>query len=210
MAEIADILFSPAMRAEQERLGSRAMVAKLEARGRWTNEVTEDLAAFLATRDSAYIATASADGRPYMQHRGGEAGFIKVVGPSTIAFAEERGNRQYMSFGNLSENDRISMFLMDYPGRQRIKIWGRARVIEPGDPADAAIWSALRENAARAMVIDIEAWDTNCPQYITPRYTEQEVALATEKLRTRLAEQDSEIADLRARLTALSGGGERP
>lgn len=205
MTAVTDIIFTPAMRAEQERLGSRPMIAKLEARDRWTNQISEDLAAFIATRDSAYLATASADGRPYLQHRGGEAGFIKVIGDGRLAFAEERGNRQYMSFGNLSENDRIALFLMDYPGRQRVKIWGRARVIEPGAPENAAVWAALRPGAERAMVIDIEAWDTNCPQYITPRYTEAEVRAATETLRRQLAERDAEIATLRARLGNLGG-----
>jgi len=197
-----DVMFSPAMRAVQERLGSRDMVARLEARGRWSAGISPDLAGFLATRDSFYLATASADGRPYLQHRGGAPGFVKIVGPSTLAFAEERGNRQYMSFGNLSENDRVALFFMDYPNRQRIKIWGRARVTEPGDAADDAIWAALPDGAERAMVIEIEAWDSNCPQYITPRFTEPEIAQAVAGLRARIADQDEEIAMLKARLDA--------
>jgi predicted pyridoxine 5'-phosphate oxidase superfamily flavin-nucleotide-binding protein len=200
----ADVIFTPAMRAEQARLGSREMVARLEARGRWSDEITPDLAAFVATRDSLYIATASAEGRPYIQHRGGPAGFVRVIGRTRLAFAEERGNRQYMSFGNLSENDRVALFLMDYPGRQRIKIWGRGRVAERA-PAGAPepwpeLWAALPEGATRAIVVDVEAWDANCPQFITPRYTEAEVAGATAALRARLAAAEAEVLRLRARL----------
>jgi len=197
-----DVIFTPAMREMQERLGSRAMIARMEERGRWSAEISPDLAGFLAARDSFYLATASADGRPYLQHRGGEEGFVKVTGPREIAFAEERGNRQYMSFGNLAENDRVALFFMDYPGRQRVKIWGRARMIEPGDPTDARIWAALRPGADRAIAIVIEAWDTNCPQHITPRYTEEEVASVTAGLRARIAEREEEIAILKARLDA--------
>lgn len=196
---ISDVIFSEAVRAEQARLGSRPMVARMEERQRWSNEITDDLAAYLASRDSIYIATASAAGQPYIQHRGGALGFLKVLDPRRFAFAEERGNRQYITFGNLSENDRVAVFAMDYPNRQRIKIWGRARVVEPGE-GDPALWAALGEGAERAVVITVEAWDANCPQFITPRYTEAEVAMATEGLRQRIAEQAARIAELEARL----------
>ena len=135
---VSDIAFTPTVKAVQERLGSRAGYAKMEQRGGWRDTVTPDLAHFIAERDSFYLATTSADGRPYIQHRGGPPGFLKVLDEHTLAFADFNGNRQYISMGNLAENDQAFIFLMDYPNRRRIKIWGRAEVVEDDPDLDAA------------------------------------------------------------------------
>ncbi|MFQ5619083.1 MAG: pyridoxamine 5'-phosphate oxidase family protein [Rhodospirillales bacterium] len=196
MREIAsDIAFTPAVKAVQERKGSRKGYARMEAKGGWQRAVTDDLAAFIAERDSFYLGTASADGQPYIQHRGGPKGFLKVVDAKTLAFADFTGNRQYITAGNLSENDKAYIFLMDYANRRRIKIWGRARVVD-GDAgllerlADAG-YEAVPE---QAVVFEIEAWDVNCPQHITPRYSEREVASLVAPLRARIAELESQVA----------------
>lgn len=188
--QVSDVAFTPAVKAEQERHGSRAGYAKMEQKGGWNDRVTPDLAAFIAERDSFYLSTASAEGQPYAQHRGGRPGFLKVVDERTLAFADFRGNRQYITAGNLAENPRAFIFLMDYPNRSRIKIWGRARIVED----DAGLLDSLvdPDGAGRpehAIVFDIEAWDVNCPQHITPRYSD--------------AERDAEMAGLRARIADL-------
>ncbi len=196
----SDVAFTPAVKAWQERMGSRKAYARMEEKGGWRTSVAPDLAAFLAERDSIYLATASAEGQPYIQHRGGPKGFLKVLGERTLGFADLAGNKQYVSAGNLSENDRAHIFLMDYPNRQRIKIWGRARVVED----DAELLARLVDPAAegrpeRAIVFEIEAWDVNCPQHITPRYTEEQVAKSVAKLTLRIAELEAEVERLAAR-----------
>ncbi len=172
----SDIAFSPAVKAAQEARGSRAGYEKAMARHDWDDRVTAVLEAFLAERDSFYLGTASADGQPYIQHRGGPKGFLKVLDEQRLAFADYRGNRQYISVGNLNENDKAFIFLMDYPNRQRIKIWGRAEYVEGDSEVLARVvdpdYDARLE---RAIVFHIEAWDSNCPQHITPRYTVDEL-----------------------------------
>jgi predicted pyridoxine 5'-phosphate oxidase superfamily flavin-nucleotide-binding protein len=194
----SDIAFTPAVKAWQERLGSRAGYARMAEKKDWEDRVTPELAAFLAERDSFYLATANADGRPYIQHRGGPAGFLKALDDKHLAFADFGGNRQYITAGNLSENDRASIFLMDYSGRQRIKLWGRARVVED----DAELLQRLVEpeyqaTPERAVVFEIEAWDVNCPQHITRRYTEDQIAPAFAKLHARIDELEAEVAALK-------------
>jgi len=193
-----EVAFTPAVKEIQARLGSRAQYARLEAKGGWRDRVTPDLAAFLATRDSFYLATASRDGRPYIQHRGGPKGFLKPLGERRLAFADFAGNRQYITLGNLSENDRVALFLMDYANRQRIKVWGRAQVVED-DPAllDRLSEPGYAGRPQRALVIDIEAWDANCPQHIVRRYSEEEIAPAVARLQARIAELEAELAALK-------------
>ena len=193
----SDVAFSPAVKAWQEKMGSRPGYARMEQKGGWKDGVTPDLAAFLAERDSFYLATASAEGQPYIQHRGGLKGFLRVLDEHTLAFADFAGNRQYISAGNLSENDRAQIFLMDYANRQRIKIWGRARVVED-DPAllERLADPAYKGRPERAIVFEVAAWDVNCPQHITRRYTEAEVATALEKLTARIAELEDQVARL--------------
>ncbi len=192
---VSDVAFTQAVKAEQERHGSRAGYAKMEQKGGWHDRVTPDLAAFIAERDSFYLATASAKGQPYAQHRGGPAGFLKVIDERTLAFADFRGNRQYITAGNLVENARAFIFLMDYPNRRRIKIWGRARIVED----DAGLLDALTgpDGAGRpehAVVFDIEAWDVNCPKYITPRYRDAERGAEMARLRQRIADLEAQLS----------------
>lgn len=197
---ISDIAFTPAVKALQERKGSRRGYARMEERGGWSDRIDDNLEAFIAERDSFYLGTASADGRPYIQHRGGPKGFLKVLDPSTLAFADYAGNRQYISMGNLSENDRAYIFLMDYPNRRRVKIWGRAEVVED-DPAllEQLVDPEYEARAERAFVFHVEAWDTNCPQHIRPRFTKEEIKPVIEKLGLRITELEAELAALMAR-----------
>jgi len=189
----SDIAFTPAVKAEQARRGSRQGYARMEEKGGWRSAITPDLAEFIAERDPFYLATASADGQPYVQHRGGPPGFLKALDERTLGFADFRGNRQYISAGNLAENPRAFIFLMDYPNRRRIKLWGRAEVVENG----AALMARLLDPgyAARpeqAIVFTVEAWDVNCPQHITPRFTEAERGALVGQLRARIRELEEE------------------
>ena len=197
-AHISDIGFTPAVKARQEALGSREAYARQIEKRDWQSEVTEDLAAFLAERDSFYMATVSEDGHPYIQHRGGPKGFLKVLDAKTLAFADFSGNRQYISMGNLDGNDRVHLFLMDYANRRRIKLWGRARVVED-DPellerlADAS----YRGRPERVFLITVDAWDVNCPQHIPELHGEATIRMVTAKLTQRIAALEAENAELR-------------
>ncbi len=149
----------------------------MEKRGGWSDQITPELAAFIGQRDSLYLGTASAEGQPYIQHRGGPKGFLKVLDNKTLAFADFSGNRQYISVGNLDDNDRAFIFLMDYPNRRRIKIWGRAEFVEDSPSLlDRLADPAYRSTIERALVFHVEAWDANCPQHITPRFTQEEIS----------------------------------
>lgn len=171
----SDIAFTPAVKSIQTRLGSRESYQRMEEGRGWSSTISPDLEQFIGQRDSFYLATASADGQPYIQHRGGPAGFLRVLDESTLAFADFSGNQQYISTGNLSENDKVSLFLMDYPNRRRVKIWGRARVVENDEALVKKVADeSYAANPERAIVITVEAWDINCPQHITPRYSEPE------------------------------------
>lgn len=199
----SDVAFSPSVKAEQEKRGSRRLFTDLEAAGGFRKEVTAELAAFLAERDSFYLATASAAGQPYIQHRGGPKGFLKPLGSRQLGFADFAGNRQYITLGNLAENDRACIFLMDYANRQRVKLWGRLRVVEN----DEALLSRLRDpdyraRAERVLLFDLEAWDLNCRQHIQRRYDEETLKLVVEKLTDRIAELEAEVARLKNTPTA--------
>jgi predicted pyridoxine 5'-phosphate oxidase superfamily flavin-nucleotide-binding protein len=195
----SDVAFTPAVKAVQARLGSRSAYARMEASGGWETEVDEALAAFIARQRSFFLATAAADGQPYIQHRGGPPGFLKVLGPRTLGFADLRGNRQYISVGNLSENAKVHLFLIDYEERARVKIWGEARVVEDDPALLASLVTAERgAKAERALLIDVVAWDANCPQHIPQRLEAEHVARA-------LATRDAKIAALEAELAALRG-----
>ncbi len=197
-AKVSDLAFTPAVKAWQARLGSRAGYARMAEKKDWQDKVTPELAAFLAERDSFYIATANVEGRPYIQHRGGPAGFLKVLDDRHLAFADFGANRQYITAGNLSENDRAAIFLMDYANRRRIKLWGRARVVEDdAELLERLVEPEYKAKPERAVVFEIEAWDVNCPQHITPRYTEGQIAPAIAKLQARIDELEAEVAELR-------------
>jgi hypothetical protein len=192
----SDIAFTPTIKAIQAARGSRDAYARLEARGGFRTSISEDLAAFLEGVDTAYLATANAAGQPYAQHRGGPKGFIRVLGPKLIGWADYAGNRQYISTGNLAENDKAFLFLMDYAQRRRIKLWGRARISD--DPALIAelMPARYRAQAERALLFEVDAWDTNCPQHIPQKIDAADVAAA-------LAHRDSRIAELEAELATL-------
>jgi predicted pyridoxine 5'-phosphate oxidase superfamily flavin-nucleotide-binding protein len=195
----SDVAFTPAVKVIQNRKGSRDAYAKQEARGGWRIEIDENLAAFLAETNSFYLATATADGQPYIQHRGGPKGFVKILDKNTIAFADYAGNRQYITQGNLSENPRAYIFVMDYAHRRRVKIWGEARVVED-DPAltQSLMPKSYRARPEQVIVFKIAAWDTNCPQHIPQKFDATDVAAA-------LAARDERIAELEAELAALKG-----
>lgn len=195
----SDVAFSPAVKAIQTVRGSREHYARMERRGGWQSEITPDLAAFIAAQRSFYLATASADGQPYIQHRGGPPGFLRLLDAETLAFADLAGNRQYVSLGNLSENPRVQLFLMDYAQRRRVKIWGRAQVVQD-DPALLHMLAAGggEGRAEQAIVIRITAWDANCHQHIPRRFEAEEVLRAIATRDERIAALEAELAQLRA------------
>src|ERR1700732_3987361 len=195
----SDVAFPAAVKAVQARKGSRDAYAHVEQQGGWRTEIDEQLTAFLATQDSMFLATASADGQPYIQHRGGPKGFVRILDKHTLAFADYTGNRQYITQGNLSENPRAHIFLMDYAHRRRVKIWGEARVVND-DPAllQSLMPKGYRARPEQVIVFRISAWDTNCPQHIPQKFDAADVAAA-------LAARDARIAELEAEVAALKG-----
>lgn len=199
MSDLAsEIAFTPAVKAQQARLGSRRAYARWEKSRGFQREISEELRHFIAERDSVYVGTASADGQPYIQHRGGPKGFLKVVDSRTLAFADFSGNRQYISIGNLHENSRAFLFLMDYASAVRVKIWGTAEFVEN----DAQLLGSLTDPsygavAERAIRFRVEAWDKNCRQHI-PRLVPGYHAELTRQLTERVAELEREVQTLRA------------
>jgi len=205
MTPSSDVAFTPAVKAVQERRGSRESYRRMEERGGWQTRVTADLAAFLAERNSAYLATANAAGQPYVQHRGGPKGFIRVLDEKTLGFADYVGNRQYISTGNLTENDRAFLFLMDYARRRRVKIWGRARIVADDPQLLARLMpEGYDARPQQAILFTIEAWDVNCPQHIPQKFDATDVAAAVEKLEHRINELEAENVRLRASLRCNS------
>jgi uncharacterized protein len=192
----SDVAFTPAVKAVQARKGSRAAYADVEARGGWRTEIDDNLAAFLADASSLYFATASADGQPYIQHRGGPKGFVKILDKNTLAFADYSGNRQFITQGNLSENPKAHIFLMDYAHRRRVKLWGEARVVDD-DPAllKSLMPQGYKARPEQVILFRMSAWDTNCPQHIPQKFDAADVAAA-------LAARDARIAELEAELNA--------
>ena len=198
MTSNSEIVFPAAARRAQAERGSARLYDKKIAGG-FPDGVTAELAGFIAQLDTAFLATVSAECAPYIQHRGGPKGFIKVLDDKTLGFADYAGNRQYITISNLAGNDRAYLFLLDFANRQRIKLWGRARVVE-NDPAlmERLIDPGYRARPERAILFTIEAWDVNCSQHITERYTQGEIAIAAAGLRERIAELEAENAGLRA------------
>ena len=189
-----DVVFSDAVKAEQARLGSRPMFEGRE----WKTEITDDLRQFLDAIDTFFFATASADGRPYIQHRGGPPGFLKTIGAHTLAFADFAGNRQYVTLGHLKENDRAHIFILHFATQQRVKLWGRARVVEDDlELMERLVDPAYKARPQRAIVFTLEAWDVNCTQHIVPRYSEAEIAPGINKLVARIKELEEEVAQLK-------------
>jgi predicted pyridoxine 5'-phosphate oxidase superfamily flavin-nucleotide-binding protein len=195
----SDVAFTPAVKAIQTKKGSRSSYAKVEERGGWQTTVTPNLEAFLSTLDMFYLGTSSADGQPYIQYRGGSAGFLKVVDEKTLGFADFGGNRQYITLGNLSENSKAFIFLMDYVHSRRIKLWGTARVVED----DPDLLERLRDpdypgKVERAILFSIESWDVNCPQHIHQRFSQRMVAPIIEAIKDKVKELENKLAALQS------------
>lgn len=193
----SDIAFTPTVKAIQTRKGSRQGYARMEQGGGWQSEITPELASFIAEQTSAYLATASADGQPYIQHRGGPAGFLRVLDAHRIGFVDFAGNRQYISSGNLAENPKAHLFLMDYAHRQRIKIWGEAQVIE-GDVAltEQLMPKNTQARAEQVIVFTVKAWDANCPQHIPVRLEAKDVQRALDARDARIQALEAKVARL--------------
>ena len=206
MADNSDLVFTPSVRRAQAERGTAKLAERRAAKG-FANTVTPELATFLAAQDTAFLGTATADGAPYVQHRGGPKGFIKVFDERTLAFADYAGNKQYITLGNLAENDRAFLFLIDFASRSRIKIWGRMRAVED----DAALIEKLfdqgyRAKPERVLLFTIEAWDVNCSSHITARFTEGDIVSAVAALRDRIAALEAENARLRTQLGTVDEG----
>jgi predicted pyridoxine 5'-phosphate oxidase superfamily flavin-nucleotide-binding protein len=192
----AELVFTPAVKRLQERDGSRAHYARGEGQGAGPDPLGAAEAGFIGERDSFYIATANGSGWPYIQHRGGPKGFLKVLDARTVGFADFRGNRQHVSEGNLAGNDRVALILVDYPNQQRLKLLGRARMVDAGESPGLIAQLADPGYAARverATVIRVEGWEWNCPQHITPRYSEAELGPVLEPLRARIRELEEQL-----------------
>jgi predicted pyridoxine 5'-phosphate oxidase superfamily flavin-nucleotide-binding protein len=199
MTSSTDIAFSPAVKSVQERRGSRDIYARLEANGGWATRIEPEMEHFIAKMRSCYLATASKDGQPYIQHRGGLPGFLHVLDDSTLAFADFRGNRQYITTGNLAENPRAMIFLMDYERRRRVKIWGRARVVENApEMIETLVPDGYRARAEAAILFKLEAIDVNCPQHIPQMLFVEDVAVAIEVQEARVAALEAENERLRS------------
>ncbi len=200
----SDVAFTPSVKAVQARKGSRRSYARIEERGGWQTRITSDLARFVESQTSIFLATATREGQPYIQHRGGPAGFLKVLDDKTIGFADFVGNKQYITQGNLAENPKAYLFLIDYAHRQRVKIWGEARVIE----GDAELTAKLMPEDYKArpeqvILFTVSAWDVNCQQHIPQRFAAADVAAALAERDSRIAALEAEVARLRAGSTTL-------
>ncbi len=182
MKKRSDIAFTAAVKAAQRNRGSRAAYEKAIARRDWPGQITDELAAFISERDSLYLGTASAAGRPYIQHRGGPRGFIKILDESRLAIPDYRGNQQYISLGNLSENNKAFLFLIDYPSRRRIKLWGTASFADIDERwLSVLVHPTYAAKLERVLLFDIETWNENCQQHITRRYTAEPNSVLLEK-----------------------------
>lgn len=194
----SDVAFTPSVKAVQSRKGSRSAYARMESGSGWATTITVDLATFIARQTSVFLATANATGQPYIQHRGGPPGFLHVLDENTLAFADFRGNQQFISTGNLAENAKAHLFLIDYSTRQRVKFWGKARVVEN----DVALITRLmppnyKARSDQAILFHVDTWDANCPQHIPQRFEAADVARSLAERDQRIVELEAEIARLR-------------
>jgi len=185
----SDIAFTPSVKAIQEKFHSRVSYSNMEKFGGWQSEVTKELTQFLSTMDSFYLSTSNASGQPYTQHRGGPKGFLKTLDSKRLAFADFSGNRQYITTGNLSENNKAFIFLMDYPSKTRIKIWGTAKVVEDDkELLESLSDPSYKARLERVIVFTVEAWDVNCRQHIQQRFTQEDIKSITDPLENKIAE----------------------
>lgn len=200
----SDVAFSPTVKALQTRKGSRQGYARMEQRGSWSTRITPDLAEFIEAQISVFLGTASRDGQPYIQHRGGPPGFLKVLDERTLGFADFTGNRQYLTQGNLADNPKAHLFLIHYSTRQRVKLWGEARIIEgDGESISRLMPKDYPARPEQALVFTVSAWDANCPQHIPQRHEAAEVEAL-------LAERDERIRALEAQVARLRQGAGHP
>lgn len=195
----SDVAFTPTVKAIQSRKGSRRVYGQMEQDRPWQSEIPPDLAEFIAAQTSVFLATVNGEGQPYIQHRGGPPGFLRVLDAKTIAFADFAGNRQYITQGNLADNAKAHLFLIDYVNRRRVKIWGTARVVE----GDAALMATLmpagyKARGEQVILFTVSAWDMNCPQHIPQRFEAADVVAALEERDKRIAELEAEVEKLRA------------
>ncbi len=197
LAHPSDIVFTPGVKALQQARGSRHAYARMEQGRGWQTAITDEIRGFIEAQTTLFMATANLDGQPYMQHRGGPPGFLHVLDEHTIAFADFTGNRQFVSTGNLADNPKAQLFLMDYAHRQRLKIWGEARV--ESDPAlvEKLMPVGYKARAEQAIVFTVKAWDANCPQHIPQLVPVDEVVPAIVERDARIRELEQEVAQLK-------------
>ena len=201
MSYASDIAFTESVKAIQSRKGSRRIYAQMEKNGSWQTEITPELASFVTAQRSFFLGTANANGQPYIQHRGGPPGFLKVIGRKTLAFADYKGNRQFITQGNLTENSKAFIFLIDYVNSTRIKLWGRAKVVDDQPELLAKLMPNRDEYRARAelvIIFTIEAWDINCPQHIPQRIDREDVDALLQERDQRIAELEQTVRMLKA------------
>lgn len=202
----SDVAFTDTVKAIQSRKGSRSAYARMEAGGSWSQVITPELKEEIEAQTSVFLATSNRDGQPYIQHRGGPAGFLRVLDGRTIGFADFAGNRQYITQGNLSENPKAHLFLMDYAHRRRIKVWGVARVIEGDDDLLRRLMpTGYAARPEQVVLFTVTAWDVNCPQHIPMRFEAADVQAALDARDQRIAALEAEVAQLRARTPGVSG-----
>jgi predicted pyridoxine 5'-phosphate oxidase superfamily flavin-nucleotide-binding protein len=193
----SDVAFTGSVKSLQSRKGSREAYARMEEKGSWETTITPDLAEFIAAQTSVFLATVNAEGQPYIQHRGGPAGFLHVLDDKTIAFIDYSGNRQYITAGNLADNPKAHLFLIDYTNRRRVKIWGTARIVDvQADMLEKLMPANYKARPEHVMLFTVSAWDANCPQHIPRRFEAADVAAA-------LAERDKKIEALEAEIARL-------
>jgi len=204
----SDIAFTPAVKAIQQRKGSRKAYARMEEAGDWKTRIDEYLKAFIEQQTSVFMATVNGDGQPYIQHRGGPAGFLRVLDSETIGFVDFIGNKQYISLGNLAENPKAHLFLIDYANRRRVKIWGEARVVEGDEKLTTRLMPpAYKARASQVILFRVTAWDENCPQHIPQRFEAADVAAVLAQQEERIAELESEILKLESKSKEASVQG---
>lgn len=197
-APSSDVAFTPSVKRIQSERGSRRSYARMEERGGWETTVTPNLAAFIAERDSFFLATANAAGQPYIQHRGGPPGFLRVIDDTTLGFADLAGNKQFITLGNLAENDRAFVFLIDYTAQRRVKLWVRARVANDAATIDSVRVPNSTAKADQAIVLQLVAWDENCPQHIPQLVSTEKVEAYLASLHARIAELEAELRKAKA------------
>ena len=206
MSYSSDVAFTDSVKAVQQRKGSRTNYARMEEGGSWETLISPDLREFIEAQTSVFLATANRSGQPYIQHRGGPAGFLRVLDDQTLAFVDYVGNRQYITLGNLAENPKAHLFLIDYVHRRRVKLWGEVRVVEGDEELVRQLMpEGYKARPAQVLIFKVSAWDANCPQHIPVRLEAADVAVAIEERDRRIAALESAVARLRERIDPDAG-----